>query len=73
MYYKKHEFPCCSECIIDSHKGCRDFVELDDAIHNIKTSNAICQIEETLLELAGNLQKIRQHQEDSLTTLKDSR
>ncbi|CAG2241892.1 unnamed protein product [Mytilus edulis] len=69
-YCTKHDE---NECIFDSHKECRDFVELNDAIHNIKTFNAMCQIEETLLEVAENLQNIRQHQQDSLTTLKDSR
>ncbi|XP_071123421.1 uncharacterized protein [Mytilus edulis] len=73
MYCKKHACPCCSKCIVDSHKECRDFVELDDAIHNIKTSNVMCEIEETLVEVAENLQKIRQHQTENLTTFKESR
>ncbi|XP_052065729.1 uncharacterized protein LOC127705450 isoform X1 [Mytilus californianus] len=73
IYCQKHEFPCCNKCIVEIHKECRDFVELDDVIHNVKTSNAMCEIEETLVEVAENLQKIRQHQQDNLTTFKESR
>ncbi|XP_052065728.1 uncharacterized protein LOC127705449 [Mytilus californianus] len=73
MFCQKHEFPCCSKCIVESHKECRDFVDLDDVIHNVKTSNAMCEIEETLVEVAENLQNIRQHQQDNLTTFKESR
>ncbi|XP_071123425.1 uncharacterized protein [Mytilus edulis] len=72
MYCQKHECPCCSKCIVECHKDCQDFVKLDDAIHNVKTSNAMCELEETLVEVAGNLQKIRQHQQKNLTTLKES-
>ncbi|CAC5416839.1 unnamed protein product [Mytilus coruscus] len=73
IYCQKHEIPCCSKCIMESHKGCRDIVELDDAIHNVKTSNAMCEIEETLVEVAKNLQKIRKLQQEKLTTFKESR
>ncbi|CAG2241891.1 unnamed protein product [Mytilus edulis] len=73
FYCQKHECPCCSKCIVEKHNECRDIVKLDDVIHNVKISNAICEIEETLVEVAENLQKIRQHQQDNLTTLKESR
>ncbi|CAC5416834.1 unnamed protein product [Mytilus coruscus] len=73
MYCQKHEFPCCSKCIVESHKDCQDLVDLDDVIYNVKTSNAMCEIEETLVELAENLQKIRQNQQDNLTTFEESR
>ncbi|XP_076115853.1 uncharacterized protein LOC143083476 [Mytilus galloprovincialis] len=73
MYCQKHECPCCSKCIVESHKDCRDIVELDDVIYNVKTSNAMCEIEETLVEVAENLQKIRQHKHDNLTTFNESR
>ncbi|CAC5416841.1 unnamed protein product [Mytilus coruscus] len=73
IYCQKHEFPCCSKCIMESHNECRDLVELDDVIHNVKTSNAMCEIEETLVEVAENLQQIRQHQKDNLSTFKERR
>ncbi|XP_071180385.1 tripartite motif-containing protein 2-like [Mytilus edulis] len=73
IYCKKHECPCCSKCIVESHSECRDIVNLDDVIHNVKTSNALCEIEETLVEVAENLQKVRQHIQDNRSNLKDKR
>ncbi|CAG2246758.1 unnamed protein product [Mytilus edulis] len=73
IYCKKHECPCCSKCIVESHSECRDIVNLDDVIHNVKTSNAFCEIEETLVEVAENLQKVRQHIQDNRSNLKDKR
>ncbi|CAC5397264.1 unnamed protein product [Mytilus coruscus] len=69
----EHECPCCSKCVVESHIVCQDVVNLDDVIQNTKTSNALCEIEETLVEVAENLQKIRQHQQDNLSTFKEKR
>ncbi|XP_071128587.1 transcription intermediary factor 1-beta-like [Mytilus edulis] len=73
IYCKKHECPCCSKCIVESHTECRDIVNLDDVIHNVKTSNALCEIEETLVEVAENLQNIRQHIQENRSNLKEKR
>ncbi|CAG2214005.1 unnamed protein product [Mytilus edulis] len=73
IYCQKHECPCCSKCIVESHNECRDFVELDDVIHNVKTSDAMCELEETLAEVSENLKQIRKHQQDNLTKFKESR
>ncbi|CAC5386095.1 unnamed protein product [Mytilus coruscus] len=73
IYCQKHECPCCSKCIVESHKECHDIVNLDDVILNSKTSNALCEIEETLVEVAENLKNIREHQQDNLLTLKERR
>ncbi|XP_071123422.1 uncharacterized protein [Mytilus edulis] len=73
MYCQKHEFPCCSKCILESHNECRDFVDLDQVIQNVKTSNAMCELEETLVEVAENLEKIRQDQQENLAIFKESR
>ncbi|XP_063399391.1 uncharacterized protein LOC134684028 [Mytilus trossulus] len=73
IYCQKHECPCCSKCVVESHKGCQDIVNLDEAIRDVNTSNALYEIEETLVELAENLQKIHQQKHDNMTTLKASR
>ncbi|XP_071123686.1 uncharacterized protein [Mytilus edulis] len=73
IYCRIHESPCCGKCVIESHKECRDIENLDDVIKNIKTSSTVYEIEETLVEVAENLQKIRQHQQKNLSTLKEKR
>ncbi|XP_063418876.1 uncharacterized protein LOC134701671 [Mytilus trossulus] len=73
MFCQKHERPCCSKCIVDAHKECRDIVDLDDVIKNYETPNALSEIEKTLVEVAENLQTIRKHQQDNASTLKTKR
>ncbi|XP_071121518.1 putative autophagy-related protein 11 [Mytilus edulis] len=73
IYCQKHECPCCSKCVVESHKLCQDIVNLDDVIQNAKTSNALSEIEETLVEVTENLQKIRHHQQNNQSTLKEKR
>ncbi|XP_063418806.1 uncharacterized protein LOC134701595 [Mytilus trossulus] len=73
MYCQKHERPCCSKCLVENHKECRDIVDLDDVIQNAKSSNSLSEIEEALLEVAENLQKIRKHHKDNLAILKEKR
>ncbi|XP_071121593.1 tripartite motif-containing protein 2-like [Mytilus edulis] len=73
FYCQKHECPCCSTCIVECHKECREIVELKNVIRNAKSSNAMCEIEESLVEIAENLKKVRQHQQDNLLTFKEKR
>ncbi|OPL33555.1 hypothetical protein AM593_04533, partial [Mytilus galloprovincialis] len=73
FYCQKHECPCCSTCIVECHKECREIVELENIIRNAKFSNAMCETEESLVEIAENLKKIRQHQQDNLLSFKDKR
>ncbi|XP_071123368.1 uncharacterized protein [Mytilus edulis] len=73
MYCKKHEHPCCSKCLVNSHKECRDIVDLEDVIKNVKTSNAMLEIEENLSEVADIIHKILRHQQMNLSTIKKER
>ncbi|XP_052064538.1 uncharacterized protein LOC127704475 [Mytilus californianus] len=73
LYCRKHELPCCSQCIVESHTKCHDIDNLDDVIQNVKTSKGFYEIEETLIEVTENLQKIRQHQQANLLTLGEKR
>ncbi|XP_052065982.1 uncharacterized protein LOC127705678 isoform X1 [Mytilus californianus] len=73
MFCQKHERPCCSKCIVETHKECRDIIDLDDVIKNYETPHALSEIEKTLVEVAENLQKIRLHQQGNMSTLKEKR
>ncbi|XP_052065987.1 uncharacterized protein LOC127705683 [Mytilus californianus] len=73
IYCRKHESPCCSKCTVESHNECRDIVDLHDVIQNTKASNALCEIEETFVEVAENLNKIRLYHKKNLSTFIDSR
>ncbi|CAG2208700.1 unnamed protein product [Mytilus edulis] len=73
IYCRKHQSPCCSKCTVESHNECRDIVDLHDVIQNTKSSNALCEIEETFAEIVENLEKIRQYHKENLSTFKDRR
>lgn len=57
MCCQKHQRRCCITCMAEIHNKCGDFVGLDDV--NVKTSNALSDIEEALDEVAVNIQQIR--------------
>ncbi|CAC5395528.1 unnamed protein product [Mytilus coruscus] len=73
IYCKKHESPCCSICIVESHNECQDIVTLSDVIMNAKTSNTFYEIEQTLAEVLENIKKIRENRQDNLKTLSKDR
>ncbi|CAC5395524.1 unnamed protein product [Mytilus coruscus] len=73
IYCNKHECPCCSNCIVESHNECVDIVKLGDVIRNAKTSNAFYEIEQTLAEVLENIKKIRENRQDNLKTLSKER
>ncbi|CAG2194609.1 unnamed protein product [Mytilus edulis] len=73
IYCKKHECPCCSSCIVQSHNRCDEIVKLDDVIKNAKTSNTFYEIEQTLLEVVENIGKIRQDRQKNQLTLSETR
>ncbi|CAG2194606.1 unnamed protein product [Mytilus edulis] len=73
IYCKKHECPCCSSCIVQSHNRCDEIAKLDDVIKNPKASNAFYEIEQTLVEVVENIGKIRQDRQKNQLTLSESR
>ncbi|CAG2192502.1 unnamed protein product [Mytilus edulis] len=73
LYCRKHECPCCSKCIVENHTECHNFDNFDDVIKNVKTSKGYYEIEEILVEVTENLQKIRQQQQTNLLILDEKR
>lgn len=71
MYCKKHESPCCRRCISENHNSCKEICPLEDVIHNVKTSSAFREIEQTLKEVAENHERIMQNRKENLKSLKD--
>ncbi|XP_052065979.1 uncharacterized protein LOC127705675 isoform X2 [Mytilus californianus] len=73
IYCKKHECPCCSDCIVQNHTKCDEIVKLDDVIHNAKTSNAFYEFEQTLADVSANIEKIRKDRQKNMKTLSETR
>lgn len=73
LYCKKHESPCCGNCIVESHKECRDIVKLVDVIGNVKTSNYFYEIEQMVSEISKSIKKIRENCQYNFKTLSEQR
>lgn len=64
-FCKKHDCPCCRRCVIETHNVCKDLTAIDDIVQNIKSSNAFTEMEHILVEMLGNLQKIRNNRKEN--------
>ncbi|CAG2239789.1 unnamed protein product [Mytilus edulis] len=73
IFCKKHDCPCCRRCVTETHSGCQEMDVIDDVIKNVKSSNAFLEMEQTLTELSGNLQKIRKDRQENIKSLMECR
>ncbi|XP_071121446.1 uncharacterized protein [Mytilus edulis] len=73
IFCKKHDCPCCKKCVIEVHNECKDFVDIDDIIKNVKSSNAFQEIEHTLSDIADYMQRVKQNREENLISLKEQK
>lgn len=68
-----HECPCCRNCIVESHNKCQQLLKIEDVINNVISTIAFFEIEQTLKEVAENIEKIRVDRQNNLKTLPETR
>ncbi|CAG2253548.1 unnamed protein product [Mytilus edulis] len=73
IFCKIHDCPCCKKCFIDVHNECKEFVDIDDVIKDVKSSNAFNEIEHTLSDIAEFIQKVRRNREENLLSIRDNK
>ncbi|XP_063396944.1 uncharacterized protein LOC134681305 [Mytilus trossulus] len=73
IFCKKHDCPCCRRCVTETHDNCRELNVIDDVIQNVKSSNAFLEIEQMLVEVSDNLQRIRKGRQDNIQSLKENK
>ncbi|CAG2208709.1 unnamed protein product [Mytilus edulis] len=73
IYCKMHECLCCRNCIVESHNKCHEILKIEDVINNVKSSNALFEIEQTLKDVVENIEKIRDDRQNNLKTLLETR
>lgn len=73
IYCRKHECPCCGSCVVEDHIDCRDFVRLTNIIDKAKTSVFLNEIEQSLSEMAENIERIRQNRENNIKTISEKK
>ncbi|XP_063400050.1 E3 ubiquitin/ISG15 ligase TRIM25-like [Mytilus trossulus] len=69
-YCEKHECACCTKCLIEDHKNCKDLTDINDVVCSIKSSNMLLEIEKSMREVVENLQKIKMNRARNLSSLK---
>ncbi|XP_052089884.1 E3 ubiquitin-protein ligase TRIM33-like [Mytilus californianus] len=72
LFCIKHDCLCCKKCV-QIHTDCKDLTDINEIIKNVKTSNAFYEIEQTLLEVVENIERISGNREDNLTWLKNKK
>ncbi|CAC5359190.1 unnamed protein product [Mytilus coruscus] len=72
-YCHKHECSCCTKCLIEDHKNCKDITDINDVVCSIKSSNMMLQIENSMREVAENLKRIHKNRAENLLSLKLNR
>ncbi|XP_071126772.1 uncharacterized protein [Mytilus edulis] len=73
IFCRKHDCPCCRKCIIETHNNCKDLIEIEDYIKDVKSSARCNELEEMLNETAENFKRIRINREENLTSLQEER
>ncbi|XP_052089890.1 RING finger protein 207-like [Mytilus californianus] len=68
FFCRKHDCPCCKKCL-KSHKDYKCLTGINEAIKNVKASNAFYEIEQSLLELVENIKQISTNRDDNLSSL----
>ncbi|XP_063416239.1 uncharacterized protein LOC134697882 [Mytilus trossulus] len=73
IFCKKHDSPCCRKCIIETHNNCKNLIEIEDYIKDIKSSARFQEVEEMMNETAENIERIRVNREENLTSLQEKK
>ncbi|OPL21271.1 hypothetical protein AM593_05575, partial [Mytilus galloprovincialis] len=68
-YCHKHECSCCTKCLLEDHKNCKDLTDIKDVVGRIKSSNMLLEIEKSLREVTDNLQRIQKNRAGNLSSL----
>ncbi|XP_052084450.1 uncharacterized protein LOC127721688 [Mytilus californianus] len=72
LFCSRHDYPCCKKCL-KSHNDCKGLTAIKELIKNVKTSNAIYEVEQTLLEIVENIKRISTNRKENLTSLENKK
>ncbi|CAC5361592.1 unnamed protein product [Mytilus coruscus] len=73
IYCNKHDCPCCKKCIVETHNECKELIDIDDLVKDVKYSYAFEDIEYTLVEISENIIIIRKDHEENLKATKETK
>ncbi|CAG2210091.1 unnamed protein product [Mytilus edulis] len=73
IFCKGHDCPCCRKCIIETHNNCKDLIEIEDYIKDVKSSARFQEVEEIMKETVENIKRIRINRYENLTSLQEEK
>lgn len=57
-YCKKHDCLCCHKCVIETRNKCQELKAIDEVTKEVKKSNALQGLEDSVSEITENVAKI---------------
>jgi tripartite motif-containing protein 2/3/tripartite motif-containing protein 71 len=61
-----HSRPCCIRCSLTSHKECAGVAPIKDFTQNVKSSQAMLDLEQTLKELGSFVKRLTDDKEENI-------
>ncbi|XP_076076636.1 uncharacterized protein LOC143047465 [Mytilus galloprovincialis] len=72
LFCTKHDCPCCKKCV-KSHNDCKGLTDINELIKNVKTSNALNEIEQTLQEVVENIKRLSTNRNENLKSIENKK
>ncbi|CAC5399681.1 unnamed protein product [Mytilus coruscus] len=72
QYCMKHECPICYKCIKE-HGKCTEVISLEDVISEVKSSELLRDLEQSLEVVPENIKRIREDREDNVKSIQNSK
>lgn len=72
-YCQTHDCLCCHTCVIETHKTCDDVRAIVDVVKNVKSSNALYELEESLKDYVENVASTIRNKESNLVSLRNEK
>ncbi|XP_052082907.1 uncharacterized protein LOC127720372 [Mytilus californianus] len=73
FYCSVHSEPCCTRCISENHKDCRELKPLPEVVDGVKSSAAFVDLEDRVKDLSQVISQIIQEKLDNKSNLKGQR
>ncbi|XP_052087079.1 probable RING finger protein 207 homolog [Mytilus californianus] len=70
LFCRKHDCPCCKKCL-KYHNDCKGLTDIKEIIKNVKTSNALDEVEQTLTEVVENIKRLSTNMKENLKSLEN--
>lgn len=72
-FCKKHDAPCCEQCVIAEHTACKDIIDICDVSSNVSSSVAFTEIELRVSHILRKFRELHMTQEVIKNSIQDQK